>query len=572
MNSSIKVVQYMWGDENRSYSHVRRINERYCGKHGYEYSCTVRPPSDERSCHWEKVLVIREELVDCDFLLFLDADAWFYGQEFRIETILLPLLGDRSLLMASDCGCENLKWKPLLPNTGVILARNNGETKKMLDEWYDAGNREEFARLRTNRLHEQEVFWKTLWRTDRDKISLLNDYYLMNGFYGLFIRHQMVTPERERREILERYIENNLDVSWNWAIAMLTADRPENSLARTLDGFRDTGFDPPVVFYDGEKRCGIWNWYRALSWLLENNPKAHAYAIVEDDVLFSKNIRSYLEGELWPSIRKDGCICSVFTPTWYLGESKWNKIVQGNRTYMSQFRIYHPATAKKLVRDIPKLADFDSHRRQNDRIVGEWISRNEVDIWYHTPSLVQHAAVRSTSYPTRQIPNYRLGLSRQFVGCDFIATKKNIETYSMNLPPSRVLPELTLSMRNWSTESAVKLAGILDRCNCDIERLVCLDDGRIPLRELERSIDILRLTGKVLRVIWRTFHSENGVSLEKTIDQIETMPGGKSQSHGPVLSGDRIFPQPVESSNEEKEGILLEIFLANPDVYMREIQ
>ena len=290
-NLRIKVVQYMWGEENRSYIIVRRINERYCRRHGYEYVLDMHSPQSVRSCHWEKIPAMIEALKDCDYLLFLDADSWFYGQEFRIEDILLPLIGNRDFLMAADCGSSGTRWNPMLPNTGVILARNSKRTLRMLRQWNSMSNWPEFQRLRREKYHEQETLWRTLWQTDRDAFTLADDYYLMNGYRGLFIRHQMATPENERNFVLKEYLDMRKNGPWNWAIAVTTADRPKPTLARTLESFRDTGFEPPVVFYDSEKRGGIWNIHRALTCLLETNPDADAFALIEDDVVFARNIR-----------------------------------------------------------------------------------------------------------------------------------------------------------------------------------------------------------------------------------------------------------------------------------------
>jgi hypothetical protein len=39
-------------------------------------------------------------LNDCDYLLFLDADAHFYSHEMRIQDELIPLMDGKEILMA----------------------------------------------------------------------------------------------------------------------------------------------------------------------------------------------------------------------------------------------------------------------------------------------------------------------------------------------------------------------------------------------------------------------------------------------------------------------------------------
>ena len=212
------------------------------------------------------------------------------------------------------------------------------------------------------------------------------------------------------------------DENWQWAIAVTTTDRREHStLQRTLESFRDTGFEPPVVFADLGKKCDIWNWHRAMSFLVSTYPDANAYAIVEDDVVFAKDIRFYLEKTLWPNVKSDGCICSIFTPTCYAKEERWHILNRGRDTWMSQFRIYHPKAAHRMIHEIHEFADFSSPERQNDGVIGEWASRHDVDIWFHNPSLVQHLGMGLTTYETKMPERVELGMANDFIGEDVSA-------------------------------------------------------------------------------------------------------------------------------------------------------
>lgn len=524
----INVVQYMWGEENRSYEIVRKINERYCRRHGYRYVCDTRPPGRDRTCHWEKIPALIGAMDDCDYALFLDADAWFFGQEFRIEEILLHMLGDRDFLLAADCGSAATCWNPALPNTGVILVRNSEKSREMLREWNGLSDRSEYRHLRREKFHEQEALWRTLWRTDRERFALVEDYYLMNGFRGLFIRHQMATPDEGRLEILRRYGAMLRKRPWNWAIGMTTADRPRPTLGRSLESFRGTGFDAPTVFYDTEKRGGAWNVHRALSTLLETNPNADAFAVIEDDVVFARNIRMHLEKQLWPGDEENVCICSAFTPSWYLHDNeRWWKSDQGELTYMSQFRIYHPAVARKLAEAMPKSDDFSSGRRQTDRIVARWAERNGVGIYFHSPSLAQHIGTGNASYPGRTGRNYRLGQSRDFVGEDFMCDERNLYEYEKRRTKRSSREAVDISTDRFTPVFAASLAEQLDRENCDLERLVLYFRGNEDLGDIEKGLDIVRMTGKVLCVVGRF---SKGVKIdikaaESLVDVIENEAG-----------------------------------------------
>jgi len=160
----IKIVQYHWGEQNRSYEVNRQINEAYCWRHGYEHIVKTFVPRDDRSPHWAKIPAMREELHDCDFLLYVDADAFFYSHELTIEEELLPLLGDKQIMMSADYTCEGIRHQPDKPNTGVILMRNTEQVAEMLRVWDESSERPGLERFRFDLSHEQEPCFQTIWQ------------------------------------------------------------------------------------------------------------------------------------------------------------------------------------------------------------------------------------------------------------------------------------------------------------------------------------------------------------------------------------------------------------------------
>ena len=205
--TKIKVVQYMWGDHNRSYELDRKINEAYCQRHGYEYVVKSFPPNKNRSSHWEKIPAIQQELHHCDFLFYLDADAFFYSHELALENELLPYLGDKDILIAADLASEHLRNHPGLPNTGVIFFRNSESVTELLRIWNESSDNPELDHYRYERFHEQEALWRTIWCDHRNSFQLVEDYYLMNGYYGIFIRHLMALSDENRITILKTFME-----------------------------------------------------------------------------------------------------------------------------------------------------------------------------------------------------------------------------------------------------------------------------------------------------------------------------------------------------------------------------
>lgn len=202
----IKVVQYHWGEHNASYLIDREINEAYCRGHGYEHVVKTHAPRPDRSPHWEKIPVMRQELYDCDYLLYLDADAFFYSHELTIEEELIPLLENREMMMAADYACEGMRHQPDKPNTGSILLRNSEKAVKMLQIWDKSSERPDMDWYRFKHFHEQDACFKTIWQEFSDDVVLQKDYYLMNGYCGIFIRHLMNKSDEERSSAMKKFL------------------------------------------------------------------------------------------------------------------------------------------------------------------------------------------------------------------------------------------------------------------------------------------------------------------------------------------------------------------------------
>ena len=298
--------------------------------------------------------------------------------------------------------------------------------------------------------------------------------------------------------------------SWPWGIGIMTCDqRPKSTLQRTLENFRGTGFATPEVFADLKKQGSIWNWHRAMFYLVEHYPDAKAYAILEDDIICAKDIREYLEQELWPDVSEHGCICSIFTPTIYLAEERWHTENRGQNTWMSQFWVFHPLSARKLLQDIPAMTEFQGNKQPNDTLIGKWAIDNKVTIWHHSPSLVQHTGYNN-SYGKKLPTNYRIGLSREFVGENFSA-KNEMPFWNKGRKPRRRIPKLDVFVNRiseenhsfvdqWTPEQAEHLAKKMNECNCDIGEIRFIGDEPLLWSYLHECTEILRFTGKVMHI------------------------------------------------------------------------
>ena len=191
-SQKIKVCQFVYGDfakpESWFSKYVEPMNRMYCKTHGYEYAVerleTIRP---DRGGHWEKPMHIHRNLKDCDYLLYLDADCVFYNHLFSIEDELLHRWEPAHLMMfAADCGGEDMRWIPNHINTGSGLFRNTQETRDILAEWDVASDSPEQPNVRQ---FDQKGFNSWILPKYKNQIKILQNYYLMNGLHGQYIRH-----------------------------------------------------------------------------------------------------------------------------------------------------------------------------------------------------------------------------------------------------------------------------------------------------------------------------------------------------------------------------------------------
>ena len=198
----IKVLQYMYG-EQEYFSISENVNELYCRHHGHEHRIVRTPPRTDRHITWQKIPIILSELNDCDYLLFLDADAIFYSHERKIVDELVPLMNGKPILMAQDIGCESLRWTPGKPNSGVILMENSDMVREFLEYWDSASDIDESTRWSWP--PEQRALWDVVMPKFGDRLEVHPEYYLIQGRYGQFIRHYMLMPNEERLEKMKTF-------------------------------------------------------------------------------------------------------------------------------------------------------------------------------------------------------------------------------------------------------------------------------------------------------------------------------------------------------------------------------
>jgi hypothetical protein len=130
-----------------------------------------------------------------------------------------------------------------------------------------------------------------------------------------------------------------------------------------------------------------------LAELVQREPYADAYFMCEDDVVFCRNLRPWLERELWPEPRLG--VVSLFSAAIHpLAQMGWNRVDAGPALAGAQAYIFPNSAARHLLQHPLPV----NHRRRgyhkgladNDAVVGLWAKLADLPVFLHQPSLAQH--------------------------------------------------------------------------------------------------------------------------------------------------------------------------------------
>jgi len=195
----------------------------------------------------------------------------------------------------------------------------------------------------------------------------------------------------------------------HWAVAVTTAPRPVPTLDATLAGLRRAGW-PRCEIVEDTSRAGAWpTWLRALRELIERHPRADALLMCQDDALFCRDLRKHLERTLWPGDRV--ALCSPYGPAVYQSEKPgWHREDRGWLLIGAVCWAIPRAAAEAILEDLGRL----KASKHIDAHVGRWAAESGRSVWYHTPSLVQHAADDNSTLGYASQPHLRT--AADFIG------------------------------------------------------------------------------------------------------------------------------------------------------------
>lgn len=137
-----------------------KINELYCKKHNITWIISTNPKYTDRHPAWENLPMLLTHIDDYDYVVWIDADAFFYVDGPSIEEFIMRN-NETDFIFSRDLGNRPPPFGEI--NTGIFVAKKTEYSKKFLKLWaYD----EELYRNNTMK-----------YRWDQ---GVLNDMYRQN--------------------------------------------------------------------------------------------------------------------------------------------------------------------------------------------------------------------------------------------------------------------------------------------------------------------------------------------------------------------------------------------------------
>ena len=128
----LKICAVMWYDSNiSSYADINlEINRAYCKKYSIDLIVSNEKTYRNRHAAWEKLPMVLKYIRQYDYILWIDADAFFYIDAKDSKDIIRENI-TKSFIFSNDKGNSNI-------NSGFFIVKNTEYSIKFLEKWaYD---------------------------------------------------------------------------------------------------------------------------------------------------------------------------------------------------------------------------------------------------------------------------------------------------------------------------------------------------------------------------------------------------------------------------------------------------
>ena len=217
----MKLAICMWYDEGvKDYADLcKQLNESYCKKNKYDFIYSDERLLPNKLPHYERYPLLLNHIKKYDWIVWIDADAFFYKDARPLETIIehIKFSHDNILSLNIRQTFSNIPIHEI--NNGVFILKNTKDNIKFLKRMMYCDDIIEIAE-KNHYIYDQAVF-RYLYCENYEnfkKNSYVVNYGVLQHFYQHEINHlnnkpfilHMAGSHQNREEIVKNYINKNI--------------------------------------------------------------------------------------------------------------------------------------------------------------------------------------------------------------------------------------------------------------------------------------------------------------------------------------------------------------------------
>jgi len=121
-------VVMFYDDEITNYGEINyKINKLYCEKYNLNIILSNKKKFNNRHSAWERLPLLLDNISKFDYLIWIDADAFFYNDANNIIDVINNNL-NVNFIFSNDIGNNNI-------NTGLFIVKNSAYSVEFLTRW-----------------------------------------------------------------------------------------------------------------------------------------------------------------------------------------------------------------------------------------------------------------------------------------------------------------------------------------------------------------------------------------------------------------------------------------------------
>jgi len=205
-------VIMFYDDKIKKYGDINSIiNKKYCEKYNFEFILFNEKKYKNRHSAWERLPLLLDNISNFNYLIWIDADAFFYNDANNIVDIINNHI-NVNFIFSNDLGNKNI-------NTGFFIVKNSQYSIDFLTTWaYDEN-------LYKNNPYPYwwdqgvlvDMFNKNILNIKENSIQI--EYGVLQHFYendkleNTYIYHLAGRSSDKRYEASKKYLDKLMDIS-----------------------------------------------------------------------------------------------------------------------------------------------------------------------------------------------------------------------------------------------------------------------------------------------------------------------------------------------------------------------